>query len=104
MKLSKTYVAAFIFSATQAYAAYLLHNDMVTWEPLQWLISVVYFPLYLILLMISALMETVFGLILYRSSVFLPYLDDVMWLVGAVILLPINGWLVNQWMRKKQSI
>ena len=104
MKLTGTVIAAASLSAVQAYAAYLLHNDMITWAPLQWLIAVVYFPLYFILLMLSALIDSVFGVILYRTSVFLPYLDDVMWLFGAVILLPLNVWLVRLCMRHKQKV
>ncbi|MFO6424092.1 hypothetical protein [Motilimonas sp. KMU-193] len=102
MKLTGTVIAAASLSAVQAYAAYLLHNDMITWAPLQWLIAVVYFPLYFILLMLSALIDSVFGVILYRTSVFLPYIDDVMWLFGAVILLPINGVGMRLIIRRRQ--
>ncbi len=94
-------LAAFIFSVAQAYLAYLLHNEMISIEIFQWIVSVVYIPLYFVLLLIGGLLEAVFGVSLLRGGVVFPYLHDSLWLIGSVILLPLNLWLLKLSIRFK---
>ncbi|HAS6168306.1 TPA: hypothetical protein I7158_22065 [Vibrio vulnificus] len=86
------FLVAFALSIVQAYCAYLLHNDLIQIEILQWIVSVVYIPLYFALLLIGGLLESIFGLPLLKGGVAFPYLSDVLWIVGVVILLPFNLW------------
>ncbi|MDN3617186.1 hypothetical protein ACFFUS_15610 [Vibrio gallaecicus] len=88
-------LVAFIASSVQASLAYSLHNDMISMEIFQWIVSVIYIPLYFVFLLIGGLLEVVFGLNLLKGGVALPYLHDALWAVGGVLLLPLNLWLLK---------
>ncbi|MCR9366087.1 hypothetical protein [Vibrio antiquarius] len=88
-------LVAFIFSIVQASLAYFLHNDMISVEMFQWIVSVIYIPLYFVLLLIGGLLEVVFGLNLLKGGVVFPYLHDALWAVGGILLLPLNLWLLK---------
>ena len=93
-------LVASIFSIVQAYLACLLHNNLISIEILQWIVSVVYIPLYFVLLLIGGLLEAAFGVSLLKGGVIFPYLHDALWIVGSIILLPLNLWLLklgNRW-------
>ncbi|EOK5711769.1 hypothetical protein ACWLZS_004556 [Vibrio parahaemolyticus] len=92
---------ASIFSIVQAYLAFLLHNDLISIEILQWIVSVVYIPLYFVLLLIGGLLEVTFGLSLLKGGVVFPYLHDALWMFGGIILLPLNLWLLKLGIRWK---
>ncbi len=95
-------LVALFLSIVQAYGSYLLHNDMINIEILKWIISIVYIPLYLILLCIGGLLELIFGWSLLKGGVIFPYLNDALWLVGLVVLLPLNLTLLRLWGSFKQ--
>ena len=95
MKTSKIVIITTVLAVVQAYTSYLLHNDVIQFAPLQWIISLFYIPLYIILLFIGGVLESLFSVSLFRSGVIFPYLRDVLWLVGAVVLLPVNYLLVR---------
>ncbi|WP_038882515.1 hypothetical protein [Vibrio jasicida] len=86
-------LVAFIASTVQASLAYLHHNDLISVEIFQWMVSVIYIPLYFVLLLIGGLLEVVFGLNLLKGGVAFPYLHGVLWAVGSLLLLPLNLWL-----------
>ena len=88
-------LVASIFSIVQAYLAYLLHNDLISMEIFQWIVSVVYVPLYFVLLLIGGLLEATVGLSLLKGGVAFPYLHDALWIVGSIILLPLNLWFLK---------
>ncbi|MFA0570899.1 hypothetical protein, partial [Vibrio gallaecicus] len=94
-------LVAFIASSVQASLAYFIHNDMISVEIFQWIISVIYIPLYFVLLFIGGLLEVVFGLNLLNGGVALPYLHDALWAVGGILLLPLNLWLLKLGLRCK---
>lgn len=102
MKVSGLVFIAIVLSIAQAYAAYLLHNDRVQMEVLQWLIAVFYLPLYFILLLIAVFIESIFGVHLFNGGVIFPYLDDVLWAAGAAMLYPLNLWFLKWIWRRKQ--
>ena len=84
-----------VMSTIQIYACYLLHNDAITNVVLQWLIAVIYLPLYFILLIIGVVIESVIGVSIFRSGAFIPYLKDGAWLMSLPILYPLNAWLLK---------
>ncbi len=59
-------LVALFLSIVQAYGSYLLHNDLINIEILKWIFSIVYIPLYLILLCIGGLLELMFGCVVVR--------------------------------------
>ncbi len=87
---------AAILSFAQAYSAYLLHNDQIKIEIIQWVVSIFYIPLYFLLLAISGMLEPLSGLSLIKGGVVFPYLHDVVWLFSLAILFPINLYLLKR--------
>ncbi len=101
MKVSVIIAISVVLSLVQAYASYLLHNDVIQFAPLQWFIALFYIPLYIVLLLIGGLLEGVFGLNVFRGGVIFPYLKDVLWLVGFAVLLPFN-FLFVRWAHNRK--
>ncbi|PNM63760.1 hypothetical protein [Vibrio mimicus] len=95
--MRRTLLVAFFLSIVQAYGSYLLHNDMMNIEILKWIISIVYIPLYLILLCVGGLLEVIFGWRVLKGGIVFPYLNDELWLVGILVLLPLNLLLLRLW-------
>ncbi|OEE76955.1 hypothetical protein A1OQ_22155 [Enterovibrio norvegicus FF-162] len=102
MKDRGIWLVAFLLSIVQAYCLYLLHNDLIQTAILKWVVSLLYIPLYVVLLLIGGLLEGFFGLHVLKGGVAFPYLNDVLWLFGIVILLPLNLWLLRLFVRFKQ--
>ncbi|EPM3870528.1 hypothetical protein ACTJ2V_003498, partial [Vibrio cholerae] len=100
--MRRIHLVALFLSIAQAYGSYLLHNDMINIEILKWIISIVYIPLYLMLLCIGGLLELMFGWSLLKGGVIFPYLNDALWPVGLVVLLPLNLTLLRLWGSFKQ--
>ncbi|EMB48626.1 Uncharacterised protein [Vibrio mimicus] len=95
--MRKTLLVAFFLAIVQTYGSYLLHNDMMNIEILKWIISIVYIPLYFILLCVGGLLEVMFGWRALKGGVVFPYLNDALWLVGILVLLPLNLTLLRLW-------
>lgn len=102
MKVQGMWLVAFILSMVQAYSAYLLHNDLIKISIFQWVVSVIYIPLYIVLALIGGLLDAFFGLHVLKGGTVFPYLNDVLWIVGSVILFPLNLWFLKCFMRFKQ--
>ena len=101
MKNQGMTLVASIFSMVQAYLAYLLHNDLISIEIFQWIVSVIYIPLYFVLLLFGGLLEVSFGLSLLKGGSVFPYLHDALWIVGSIMLLPLNLWLLKLGVRRR---
>lgn len=95
MRVSVIIAIATVLSLVQAYASYLLHNDVIQFAPLQLIIAIFYIPLYIVLLLIGGALESLFTISLLKGGVMLPYLRDVLWFVAVVILFPINFQIVK---------
>ncbi|MFA0570554.1 hypothetical protein [Vibrio gallaecicus] len=97
-------LAAFTLSIAQAYSSYLLHNDLIQQEIVQWFISVIYLPLYIILLFIGVFLEGVVGMHVLKGGGIFPYLNDGLWCVSIIILLPLNLWFCRLYARFRKRI
>ncbi|MDD1796214.1 hypothetical protein LRP50_24125 [Enterovibrio sp. ZSDZ42] len=88
-------LVAFFLSIIQVFLSFLLHNDLIEIEILQWLISIFYIPLYLVLLCFGGVFESLLGVGLLKSGMIFPYLENELWLAGVPIMYPVNFFLLK---------
>ncbi|OEE61271.1 hypothetical protein A1OQ_22135 [Enterovibrio norvegicus FF-162] len=90
-----TYIGIVVgVSSFQAYLSYLLHSDQIQVVALQWVISVFYMPLYTVLLILSGGIESISGWNIGPTG--MGYLQNEIWFLGAIILIPVN-YILSKW-------
>lgn len=92
-KKHKIRVLLILISFVQAYLCYLSQFGKISFLPLDWIISVLSFPVYFLLLPVVGALENLVSVDLnltqYRNWLF-PHLKLNAWLIGVMFFYPLN--------------
>ncbi len=81
----------FAVSSIQAYLCYLSHFYLLTFAPLDWIMTIISTPVYFLLLPVVFVLENTleWKLTIYNNFMF-PHLKLEAWFIGIIFLAPLN--------------